>query len=233
LNKPLELDERLLYTLRLDSFNGWQSAININDTNNAFAYSYDNGTNFVRITLPRGLYSIDQINLYMRSVMKVNNHYDSVNNKYYALIAVDENQNRCFINLTNNYQFDFSLSNINLMFGFEKQIYTTQNDNLFSPNIGKMSESLQMLVYCDLVEPNIFIDSEGNLKTLQYIATHPLFLTEPNSRLTINKSNPPKFRLLKSSYNTDTFTIKLLNENLKPLDFNGETSILHLVFESS
>ncbi len=89
-----------------------------------------------------------------------------------------------------------------------------------------------MLIYCDLVEPNVFIDTKGYVQYIQYLATYPLYLSPPNSRLTIIDSDPDKFKIIKSKYNNYDFTIKLLNENLQPLDFNGETSVITLVLES-
>ena len=239
LKSPLNLDQRLHYTMKLRSFNGWQSVININDNNNTFRYMFDTPDAVVKqgwitITLPRGLFSIKQINDYMQSVMKEKGHYDSVNNAYYIKITVDENQNRCYIILSNNYKLDLSISDIYLLFGLEKKIYDTpQNVKIFAPNIGKMSDSLEMIIFCSLVEPNTFVDTNGEIKHIQYLTTYPLYLTPPNSRINIRDSNPDKFQVIKSKYNDYSFTIKLMNERFEPLDFNGETSFIHVVLESS
>ena len=228
---PLQLDDRLFYTLKLRSFNGWQSVININEANNKFRYLAPIA-NWVQINIPRGLYSVSQINDILHTTMKENGHYDATYNKYYVNIIVDENQNRCYLNLTNGYQLDLTSSDIHLIFGFEKKNYIEQNTNIYAPNIGKISNSLEMLIYCDLVEPNVFIDTKGYVQYIQYLATYPLYLSPPNSRLTIIDSDPDKFKIIKSKYNNYDFTIKLLNENLQPLDFNGETSVITLVLES-
>jgi hypothetical protein len=239
LPQPLQLDKRLFYTLKLRSFNGWQSVININEKNNTFTYGYPVyesdrfvTTNWETIKLSRGLYSVKQINDILHVIMKEKGHYDSVNNKYYINFGVDENQNKCFVQLSNNYHVNFSLSDINLIFGFNKALYSDQDVKIFAPNVSKISNSLEMLIYCDLVEPNIFIDTKGHVQYLQHLASFPLYLSEANTRLTIRDSDPDKYRIIKSKYNNYEFRVKLLNEHLELLDFNGETSVITLVLES-
>lgn len=236
LNTPLNLDPKLLYTLRLESFNGWESAVNVTTKNNTFRYSYDNGSNWITIRLSTGLYTISNIDTIMHQTMKQNNHFlagsSSSTDTYYINFYVDENQNRVFMKLTNNYQVDFSISDLYLIFGFNKQIYSEQNINIYAPNIGKISNSLQLLISCDLVTPSQYVDVDGKIKSCRYISSFPLFLNQANSRLIIRDPNPTKFTVDRNKYNTDSFSLDLVNENLELIDFNGETSNITLVFES-
>ena len=164
--------------------------------------------------------------------MKAKGSYDVVNEKYYIPIGADENQNKCFLQLSNLCTIDFSLSDINLIFGFEKKVYSEQNTKIWAPNVGKISNSLEMIIFCDLVEPNVFIDANGNVQYIQHLATYPLYLTQANTRLNIRSSDPDKYKIIKSKYNNYEFRVKLLNEHLELLDFNGETCVITLVLES-
>ena len=61
-NPNIELDEDKVYEIALVNLETYYSFPNINETNNIFVYSPDNGNSWVKIKIPEGSYEIDDIN---------------------------------------------------------------------------------------------------------------------------------------------------------------------------
>ena len=61
-NPKLELDRDKVYKIALVNLETYYSFPNINETNNIFVYSPDNGNSWVKIKIPKGSYEIDDIN---------------------------------------------------------------------------------------------------------------------------------------------------------------------------
>ena len=61
-NPKLELDRDRVYEIALVNLETYYSFPNIDETNNVFVYSPDNGNSWVKIKIPEGSYEIDDIN---------------------------------------------------------------------------------------------------------------------------------------------------------------------------
>ena len=61
-NPKLELDRDKVYEIALVNLETYYSFPNIDETNNVFVYSPDNGNSWVKIKIPEGSYEIDDIN---------------------------------------------------------------------------------------------------------------------------------------------------------------------------
>ena len=90
-----------------------------------------------------------------------------------------------------------------------------------------------MLIVCDLVENQLLVSKNGNIKYVQYISTHPLYSNQIGSRLLIRNAFPQKYRILSNKYDTDEINIKIVDEDLKPLNFGNEEFSLVLTIESA
>ena len=226
----LSLNKDYVYTLKLNSFSGWETLTNIDETKNKFRYSPDNGTTWKNITIPKGIWGFTQINKKMHEQMKNNNHYDSTNDKYYINFEINTSENRIILNLENNYQVDFNVENsMYNVFGFEKQIYirTTQ-----APNNANISSTLSMFIVIDLIEPNILY-SNGKVKFVQYVRSIPMYRNQISSRIVVEDINPQKYKLLESKYNVSSCRISLQDEDGKILDFGNEEFSIIFTIESS
>ena len=62
LNPKLQLDRVKEYEIALMNLETYYSFPNIDETNNVFVYSPDNGNSWVKIKIPEGSYEIDDIN---------------------------------------------------------------------------------------------------------------------------------------------------------------------------
>ena len=62
LNPTLQLDRDKEYEIALVNLETYYSFPNIDETNNVFVYSPDNGNSWVKIKIPEGSYEIDDIN---------------------------------------------------------------------------------------------------------------------------------------------------------------------------
>ena len=61
-NPKVELDRDKVYEIALVNLETYYSFPNIDETNNVFVYSPDNGNSWVKIKIPEGSYEIDDIN---------------------------------------------------------------------------------------------------------------------------------------------------------------------------
>ena len=62
LNPTLQLDRNKEYKIALVNLETYYSFPNIDESNNIFVYSPDNGNSWVKIKIPEGSYEIDDIN---------------------------------------------------------------------------------------------------------------------------------------------------------------------------
>ena len=90
-NPKLELDRDTVYEIALVNLETYYSFPNIDETNNVFVYSPDNGNSWVKIKIPEGSYEIDDINNTIQHEMEKRDHYDSINNEYYINISANSN----------------------------------------------------------------------------------------------------------------------------------------------
>ena len=62
LNPTLQLDKEKEYEIAMVNLETYYLFPNIDETNNVFVYSPDNGNSLVKIKIPEGSYEIDDIN---------------------------------------------------------------------------------------------------------------------------------------------------------------------------
>ena len=70
LNPTLEVDRDKEYEIALGNLEIYYSFPNIDETNNVFVYSPDNGNSWVKIKIPEGSYEMDDINNTIKHEMK-------------------------------------------------------------------------------------------------------------------------------------------------------------------
>ena len=124
-NPKLELDEKKKYEIALVNLETYYSFPNIDDTNNIFVYSPDNGNSWEKIKIPEGSYEIDDINDAIQHEMKKRTHYDEINEDYYINIAPNTNTLKSVLILEKGYQVDFNHQNsLAKVLGFTGTKYT-------------------------------------------------------------------------------------------------------------
>ena len=124
-NPKLELDEKKKYEIALVNLETYYSFPNIDETNNTFVYSPDNGNSWEKIKIPEGSYEIDDINNAIQYEMKKRTHYDEINEDYYINIAPNTNTLKSVLILEKGYQVDFNHQNsLAKVLGFTGTKYT-------------------------------------------------------------------------------------------------------------
>ena len=124
-NPKLELDREKVYETALVNLETYYSFPNIDETNNIFVYSPDNGNSWVKIKIPEGSYEIDDINNTIQHEMEKRGHYDEINEDYYINIAPNTNTLKSVLILEKGYQVDFNHQNsLAKILGFTGAKYT-------------------------------------------------------------------------------------------------------------
>ena len=110
-NPKLELDRDKVYEIALVNLETYCSFPNIDETNDVFVYSPDNGNSWVKIKIPEGSYEIDDINNTIKHEMEKRGHHDSINEDNYINISANSNTLKSVLILEKDYQVDFNHQN--------------------------------------------------------------------------------------------------------------------------
>ena len=121
----LELDRDKVYEIALVNLETYYSFPNIDETNNVFVYSPDNGNSWVKIKIPEGSYEIDDINNTIKHEMEKRGHHDSINEDYYINISANSNTLKSVLIIEKDYQEDFNHQiSLAKVLGFTNTKYT-------------------------------------------------------------------------------------------------------------
>ena len=124
-NPTLELDRDKEYEIALVNLETYYSFPNIDESNNVFVYSPDNGNLWVKIKIPEGSYEIDDINNTIQHKMEKRGHHDPINEDYYINISANSNTLKSVLILEKDYQVDFNHQNsLAKVLGFTGAKYT-------------------------------------------------------------------------------------------------------------
>ena len=110
-NPTLQLDRDKEYEIALVDLETYYSFPNIDETNNVFIYSPDNGNLWVKIKIPEGSYEIDDINNTIHHEMEKRGHHNPINEDYYINISANSNTLKSVLILEKDYQVDFNHQN--------------------------------------------------------------------------------------------------------------------------
>ena len=102
------MDRDKVYKITLVNLETYYSFPNIDETNNVFVYSPDNGNSWIKIKIPEGSYEIDDINNTIQHEMEKRGHYDPINEDYYINISANSNTLKSVLIPEEDYQVDFN-----------------------------------------------------------------------------------------------------------------------------
>ena len=149
-NPKLELDSDKVYEIALVNLETYYSFPNIDQTNNVFVYSPDNGDSWVKIKIPEGSYEIDDINNTIKHEMEKRGLYDSVNEDYYINISANSNALKSILIVEKDYQVDFNYPNsLAKVLGFTGAKYTEGFNE--SENVVNILRINSILVNIDII----------------------------------------------------------------------------------
>ena len=123
-NPKIELERNKVYEIALVNLETYYSFPNIDDSNNLFVYSHDQGQTWTKIKIPIGSYEIDDLNNTIKFEMERIGHYDEVNNEPFINISANSNTLKCILIIGKGYQVDFNQpNNLSKVLGFTGQKY--------------------------------------------------------------------------------------------------------------
>ena len=124
-NPKIELDRDKVYEIALVNLETYYSFPNIDETNNVFVYSPDNGNSWEKIKIPVGSYEIADLNNTIQFEMEKRGHYDEINNEYYIDISGNSDTLKSVLIIESGYQVDFNQQNaLSKVLGFTGTKYT-------------------------------------------------------------------------------------------------------------
>ena len=108
----------------LISLETYYSYPNINEKNNVFTYSSDNGATWKTITLPKGSYTLGAIQKEIKRGMRENGDYDEENETYPISALGNVNTFQIVLKIGAKYIVNFRVKNsIRTVFGFDDKKY--------------------------------------------------------------------------------------------------------------
>ena len=110
LNPSLQLDREKEYEIALVNLETYYSFPNIDETNNVFVYSPNNGNSWVKIKIPEGSYEIDDMKNTVQHEMEKRGHHDPINEDYHINISANSNTLKSVL-ILEDYQVDFNHQN--------------------------------------------------------------------------------------------------------------------------
>jgi hypothetical protein len=132
------------WEVALSSLTYTYSMRNIDSTynNNVFEYSHNSGSNWSVVTIPGGVYGIDDINAYFQSVMKANGHYTAgtggADDTYYLKLEANLNTQRVKQVVTSGtYRFRFTTGDFYKLIGSAAGVVSTTTEGPNLPDINR------------------------------------------------------------------------------------------------
>ena len=149
-NPKLELDKDKVYEIALVNLETYYSFPNIDDTNNVFVYSHDQGVTWTKIKIPEGSYEINDINNTIKHEMEKRGHYDSINEDHYINISANSNTLKSVLIIESDYQVDFyQPNNLSKVLGFTGTKYEERFHE--SENVVNILRINSILVNIDII----------------------------------------------------------------------------------
>lgn len=215
-NKEMEIGLHELYT--------WFSFFNCSTELGNNTLQYNNGTTNRLITIPDGNYTLSQLDREIKRQMKAFGDFQTVNNEeiYDINFAANYSTLRVELELKNNYSVDLTISDFNILLGFNKAVYNFQGITVGQElaDITNQIENLQLNT--DVISGSYTNGVEGNV--LYNFKPD----TPPGSEIHIVPQNKVFVKL-------DVDVLKeiriwITDQLGRPINLNGEgiTAVLHI-----
>lgn len=203
----------------------WYNFYNVSASigNNVLKYSNNSGSNWYTVTIPDGLYSIENINSQIQQAIENNGH--TVNKlkiiANYSIVKV-----QIYIEPGSNFQIDLqsSVSSFGSFLGFNSAIYTTEGYSTAQNNANITNDINKLIVHCSLVNNEFSFDNGTKSDTLFTVVPNEL----PGS-LMVREPSKPIYLPVNNTF-IERISMRVTDERNNRINFNGEnvTYLLHL-----
>lgn len=137
------------WEIALESCSIWYSWYNISSDYNNNTFRYNNGSVWKNIAITNGLYTIDDLNGFIKSAMKSNGDYTAGSpDVFYIDITPNYNTFKLRITLSNSYQVDLTVGTLYQLFGFDPIIVSTTQEGTNNVNITNGVNRIMLHVDC-------------------------------------------------------------------------------------
>lgn len=205
---PIELDNPYEYECGLIDFQSFHSIPNIDECVNKIYI----GNN--EIVLPTGTYEIDDINYFIREIIREKHLEIS-----FSLFA---NKNTLHSEIFCSHPIDFTKNNsIGPLLGFSRQVLSAEVQHI-SNNIVNIFKVSAIRIECDLIRGSYFNHKETH-------TLHQFFPTvAPGYKIVETPRNVIYFPITKSTI--DSVTLTILDQDSHAINFRGEniTTRIHI-----
>ena len=223
LDQPLFLDPNKNYEMALDeiitmTYSWYNIATSFSNTKIRYRKTVGSDTSFKNIEFPNGMYSYTDIDNYLK------NTTGKDGDDYPLSVTFDLSLFRAIIIIQPNYELDLSVSDFNLILGFEKKILTSGIN--ISDHIADLTRSVDMIcIHTDLTNRSLTDESKDVLFCFSIIAqgirrSFPFTLEPRRLKFSpINKNSIDSIRI----YITDSYN--------RPIDLNEIDTAFHIIIK--
>ncbi len=189
----LELNNKYDYEVALVRSSIWYSYHNISTDFGNNTLRYNNGSVWKTVTFDNGIYSVSDIDTFLKNAMKANGDSGTSSGVDVFYIAITPNYTtlKCDVTISNNFQLDFTTSTLRELLGFTSVIATVSQSGANPADITRGINSL--VIACDIVDGSY---DNGASSSILYsfvpnVSPGSLINTEPVQRvyLPINTNN--------------------------------------------
>jgi hypothetical protein len=156
----------------------WYSYYNISSQYANTTLRYYNGTAWRTVTIQPGTYQLTDINTYLQTTMQTNGDYTTDSNGdpvYHVSITANYNTGCAIVTLSNNYELDLSVSNLNSLLGFPSEIISTQGATE-GPNPVDITNGINCLYIHNSLVDQSYINGNGTSDIVySFVPTSPPF----------------------------------------------------------
>jgi hypothetical protein len=211
------------WVIALQSAGIWYSWYNISEDYSNTIFRYYNGSVWKNINITSGLYSLDDINIFIQAAMKANGDYTAGSpDTYFITLTPNYNTFKCAITISGGYQIDFTVGLLNELLGFTPIIVTTSQEGLNNVNITNGID--KVLIHLDCVVGSYTGSSSSDV----LFGFSPN--TSPSSLIQLEPNNLVFLPLSKSGY-LNNIRVYITDQRNRRLNLNGETVTLALVLK--
>ena len=221
LDFPITLDENKKYRAGLVYFSGWNNIHNIDNTNDKFFYSDNNGQTINTIKFIHGAYDINDLDKEIKRKMFPN----ETKKEYPINLQVFKMGSKVALDITDNkYSVIFKNdSKLNNLLGF-KENKTYNKGYHIAENHANITHIQTIHIACDFIESNYVLNEDT--KRVPIIYSFPAYTVPIGARIVEKPSNPRMYNVYKNVI--EFVNIRIFDNKNNDINFNGEKFSLEI-----
>jgi hypothetical protein len=218
-----------IWEVALHKSNCWYSWYNISAAKGNNIMTYDNGVAADKtVTIPDGQYTLTQINQVLQDFMEAEGDFTvgaSGDNEYHIVISPNFSTLRTRIVIDNSYEFDMTIGDLRLLFGFDSQ-RLIGDDTYESESVANINDSINSLVIkTDVIKASSSWTNNVKSRVLYTFVPN----TPPGTNIEISPVTPIYVPVDLVDLQLRRMRIQIVDNLDRVIDFHGEPTsyLLH------